>query len=78
MPAPDVQKEIKRRKLQRTMQQVVLVREGQDVEAHVRRPDYYHAVYYATWRDPASGRWVLGQASVQEVHEAIERSLSHG
>lgn len=75
--ADPVQRGLKRLKASKGYHRVILQRAGQDVEAEVHRPTPHWPTYHATWVDPISGRRVLGQASVAEVHQAMERAVAH-
>lgn len=68
------EKELEQLKRQKSLN-VLLTRDGAEVEATVTRPSPFHATYYATWKDPVSNKRVIGLATVQEVYDALERRV---
>lgn len=68
-------KELERLKRAKFPGSVRLQREGVEVVAEPYLPGPFYPKYYATWIDPVTDRRVVGQASKEEVHAALERRV---
>lgn len=68
------EKELEQLKRKKSLN-VLLTRDGAEVEATVTRRSPFHVTYYATWKDPVSNKRVIGQATVKEVYDALERQV---
>lgn len=70
-----VDKELERAKRDKFPGTVKLERNGQEVAVELYRPSAFHPTYYATWVDPVTDQRIVGQATVEEVHAALERRI---